>query len=292
MKNRLSYTSVETYLDCPRKYYYNYIANLREEAVGSALIFGNAIDKALNAMILKKEDYKEVFEKSISKQEINGKEEDLSISTLVRYSKSDLTEEPTKEDLEFLNQKKNPGWVSLRRKGYLLLEAYEQQVLPKIKKVIDVQKFIYLNNDDGDQFIGFVDLICEWEDGRVIVFDHKTSSIKYPDDSVKNSKQLATYLIATGQTHTVSGYIVLNKKLNKREPRVKIQIIIDNVSEDVINSTFEDYDKVNHLIKRGEFPKNESACFKPWGVCQFSKFCKSGDMTGLIDVSKNKKDEK
>lgn len=298
MRNRLSYTAVETYLRCPKEYYLHYIGNLREETTGSALVFGNAMDAGLNALLQGNNDYQQVFKDTLIKNKTKS----------VRYSKSDIDESLVSfvpSNLEELLQKKTHNlfneedqaqfndiaFESLLAKGKLIIEAYKEQVMPLIKRVISVQKTFSLSNEEGDQFIGFIDLIAELHDGRIVVFDNKTTSVKYAEDSVKNSKQLATYLISEGNESTLAGFIAVHKKILKREPRVKIQVIIDNVDESVINSTFDDYDKVNNLIKDGEFPRNNDSCIRVWGKCPFYGLCKNNDKTGLIDTSKEKKDD-
>lgn len=326
MKNSLSYTAVEMYLQSPKAYFFHYICGLREKVTGSALIFGNAMDAALNAMLVPKDgkNYKEVYHEAMTQQMINGVIEDLALTANVRYSNSDFDKNVlTEEDLKQLEQvfKKDPlelyetllerkkykiitpaelkvfnslSYKSLYNKGLLMLEAYETQVKPRIKKVLEVQKFVRLDNDTGDEFIGYVDLVCEWEDGRIIIFDNKTTSVKYEDGSVKESKQLATYIIALEEKYNTryTGYIAIPKKIrSKKLPRVEIQIIIDQVDEKVIDETFETYDNVNQAIKRGEFPCNPEGCCNVYGQCKFYKLCHEGSMEGLIDVSKPRASE-
>ncbi len=144
-----------------------------------------------------------------------------------------------------------------------------------------------MTNDEGDQFIGYIDLIAEWEDGRTVVFDNKTTSKKYEENSAKESKQLATYLAT--EKYEYIGFIVIEKKIRKNTPKVRIQVIIDKVDDSLIESVYEDYDRVNTLIKRGEFPQNFNSCESVYGKCQFFNICRSGDFEGLIDVSKEKK---
>lgn len=287
---QLSYSASEKYQTSPRAYYFHYILRIRQAGIGSALLFGNAIDGALNQLLVPVGDTsaEDLFIDLWSQQEINGEKRDLAVATDIKYSKADLDPDIlTEEDKIDIAAGLNPSWVSLQRKGLMIIAAYREQVMPHIKRVIAVQKHITLSNATGDTFVGFVDMICEWEDGRILIVDHKTSSIKYAADSVKTSKQLATYVEACKQDLHVDGaaYIVLPKKFRKyKEPRVPIEVIFGEISEDLIENTFQEYDRTLAGIKAEEFPCLAPQCNMPWGDCCYKNLCVFGDMTGLIEM--------
>lgn len=312
MKNRLSYSAIEKYLSCPKEYYLHYVAKLRDKMTSSALLFGSAIDNGLNALVMGKPDYYQIFLDSITNVEINGNKEKLPGTDKVRFFKSDIDYvllpehmkfRYTKEQVQDLLDRKNYhtedetkefneiAYQCILTKGQLIFEAYKTQVMPLFKRVISVQKAFSLSNDDGDEFIGFIDLTVELHDGRIVVFDNKTTSVKYEENSVKESKQLATYVIAEGNDSTLAGFIAIHKKILKKEPRVKIQVIIDNVDESVIDLTFENYDLVNQKIKEGEFPQNFDSCNRPWGRCPMYELCHNNDMSQLVDTTKVEKND-
>ncbi len=181
---------------------------------------------------------------------------DLKYNTNIVYAKSDfdmdlltkadwaqlysackefgLTESPIQERQEILQKKEAIGWdnlketdkkyynftnwLSLKNKGLFMIEAYYKEIIPRLKRVIEVQKYISLSNGDDDELHGYVDLIAELEDGSIAVLDNKTSSIEYKKDSVKKSSQLAIYktiLNHQGYNITKAGYLVLRKGLKK-----------------------------------------------------------------------------
>lgn len=310
MNNRLSYSSVEQYLNCPKSWYLKYIRNMKEKYTGSALIFGSALDKALNKLLEgNTTSINLTYLDSMTFSEVNGELLDLRVTDLIQYGNQDfdvdvLTQQERQElelytmqwdlkkhheNLVQLKREKNlngealrhfnyMSWMSLRRKGLLILGAYKEQVLPQIKRIVSVQKEFSLKNDEGDEFIGFIDFIAEFDD-KVVIFDNKTTSSAYKDDSARTSKQLASYLGALeelkfdfGTKDIHVGYIAINKNIRKKkEPRVNIQIIIDKVPEDLINSVFEDYDKANVAIHNGEFEPSYPNCASKYGKC----FCQS-----------------
>jgi hypothetical protein len=305
---RLSYTQNEKYQTSPRAWYLHYMLKLREEKTGSPLVFGNAIDNALNQLIANKfltpserQDPVEVFKQAWRTQTLNQEKVDLSKSDLIKYSKSDL-DLYLLTDLDHKQIEKDrirPEWLCLEKKGLMMLEAYEQQVLPHISDLIAVQKYFKIGNNDGDEIIGFIDLIAKFKvndnvpheldkyreyNNKTIIFDNKTTSIKYDDDSVKVSKQLGTYSEAPGVgNHDAEGFIAIPKKIRKqKEPKVPIQIIIDKVEQEVVDSVFESYMNTLNGIKLGKFECN--GCEKAVFGCPYKTYCASNgtDLTGLV----------
>ena len=260
MSIQLSFSAAQRYQTSPKSYYLHYMLRLRPRDLSSALFFGSAIDLGVNYMLQAKKDgkdiildmAKEIFNQAWTIGEVNGEQVVLSQPGVIKYSKADYDESiltaEDKIDLETATQ--DPSWISLKRKGLMILEAYKEQIIPRIKEVKFVQRDIKLENDNGDSFIGFVDFCAVWEDGRTIIFDNKTSSIKYADDSASTSEQLATYFEATKEELKVDavGFIVIPKKIRKQKlPLVPIEVVIGDISEKVVNDTFLMYDDVLKL---------------------------------------------
>lgn len=291
---QLSYSASNRYKMSPRSYYLHYILRLRPEKVGSALVFGSAVDEGLNSLLEGKDSPESDFLKSWEKADINGVKVDLKTSNLVKYSKSDYDEHIlTDEDLSLIQEGLNKSWVSLRRKGLMIIQAYREQIIPRIKKVIEVQKYVKLTNEHGDSFIGWVDFICEWEDGKVYIVDNKTTSIKYKKDSASTSPQLATYFEGVSEEGKVEAhgvmYIAVPKKFRKRKkPLIPIEVIIGEVSEELLEETFQEYDESLHGIKMGDFPC--TGCRDNVFGCVYKTYCESDghDLTGLTFVKKGK----
>ena len=211
------------------------------------------------------------------------------------------------------------NWVSLRRKGHLMLDAFTTKVAPHIKRVISTQDKIELDNGTGDLLIGYPDLVCEWEDGRTIIFDFKTSSIEYTPDSVSTSQQLTLYSFALGiQT---CGFIVFRKGVLKNrekyckvcgckeegrfktcngsaegkrcggeftettKPEVDIQIIIDEIPASTSKLIMENVEVINQAIKHGIFMRNFQSCKGPFGKCAFYNKCFNNSDEGLVKVN-------
>lgn len=174
-------------------------------------------------------------------------------------------------------------WMSLYRKGELLLKAYEESILPEIEEVFDIQKEIELLNESGDRLRGKIDFIASFKDRPDIIYicDNKTSSEAYRDDSVSNSTQLSIYSEAENSSNAC--YVVLQKKIRIKEPRVRTQIIKDTISEEQKQKTFDFVENklnniANKVFHKKDFPK-ECAFFGK--TCEYFSLCWHGSMNGL-----------
>lgn len=113
------------------------------------------------------------------------------------------------------------SWLSLNRKGHILIEEYYNSLLPHVKEVIKVQHAFELLDSEGNILNGVVDFICRMKDGTVVVADNKTSSMVYEPDSVRTSTQLSLYVKAMNILNIIpetihhAAYFVVSKKINK-----------------------------------------------------------------------------
>lgn len=274
---RLSHSSKNVYQECGYKWFNHYYRKLRTTDESSPLVFGNSVDLGLNTLLETRDLPKalSVFEESWGK---------VRAEQNIKYSKSDLQEELIK-DLVATNEK-DKSWLSLNEKGKILINEYNDQVMPRIKEVIKVQLDQVIKNETGDELIIKTDFIATWEDGRRILFDNKTSSVKYEENSVKESAQLATYYEGLKEEYKLEacGYIVLPKKINKRKkPAIDIKIIIDQVAEETIEATFKEYEEVLEGVKAAKFEKNFDACTSVYGRCIYYQYCRNGSTEGLVE---------
>lgn len=267
---RLSYSANEKYLQCPYKYYLHYVMRYRSSLQSSALCFGNALDIALNNLLEGSETYHEVFDSEWSKYE--------GINDRIEYYKSDLDVNLLSQDeLKLPIAKQN--FISLSRKGHKLLDAYKNEIFPRIKKVISVQGEITIHgyDEDGnttdDSIYGKLDLIAliENTDGTVChaLLDNKTTSEAYSKNSVQTKDQLALY--AAGFTDIEwFGYLTLNKK------NFKTQVILDKISEEKKNQVLDKFITTLDKIKNNEFEKNRKSCYAFGRRCEFYTHCHEG----------------
>lgn len=124
----------------------------------------------------------------------------------------------TDEQFKYFNR---CSWLSLKRKGKILLNAFKDQFMPKVKKVIAVQKRSKIQDTNtGDEIIGYIDMILEIDGyDKPIIFDLKTSSFPYDQHKIEVSPQLTMYSAMEAHNHNTDlvGYVVLNKNIPKDE---------------------------------------------------------------------------
>lgn len=226
---KLSHSALNKFVECGYAYKLHYIDKLRSLEEPSSLTFGLAIDQAFAAMLLPSDRTPEkAFELAWNKKRIlTGNE---------RFSKADLdTELLTEEELKLsVNEQ---SFISLKRKGELMIKALREQVMPNIEKVIAVQHRVKLENQDdsGDAFIGVIDFVVKYKGyDKPIIMDLKTSSVKYKPESVKESQQLCIYVYAAGEEFKtdLAGYVVLDKKIRKTRTKT-----CTKCSHTVVNNT-------------------------------------------------------
>lgn len=330
---RLSHTAITTYQSCGLKYKYHYIDRLRPEGIGSPLIFGNAVDAGINELVDSKDLDKAngAFVKAFTNTNYNGDSIFCPTSDKIVYiTEYDFKESLlTTEDFEYLanNPDVKQEWVSLRRKGFIMLEGYKTWVLPRIKEVLASQKTVTLTNDQGDTFIGKIDLIVRLTDDKIYLVDNKTSSTKYGPESASRSQQLALYTYCE-EIYNIDGvaFFVMNKNIWEKKTKICsvcgfdgsgssfrscqnvkdgvrchaewnstsinkcfIDIILNDVNEKTIDLSLKTLDNTMEGIKRELFPPNLESCKRGKIECPYSAFCFKGDKTGLKEMKIDEK---
>ena len=254
---KISSSAAKKYSTCGKMYEYHYIKKIRPNWTSSALLFGDALDKALNELVLNTGvDPYETFVKGWTHAFINKKPVYVPTATSLLYANKDydanlLVQEDFDEikrridcgelkehDFSQLVKKKKDyswqkltedekkyfnfqNWLCMKRKAWYIIEGYKVKVLPKIKKVHAVQKEIIVENGEGDVLSGFVDLIADLEGYGTVILDHKTSARDYDLDAVVKSEQLALYVHMEGENYNTQygGFIVMKKNLNYNKIR-------------------------------------------------------------------------
>ncbi len=245
MKNRLSHSAVNRYLECPTAWKLHYVDKLRSTTMSAALLFGTAIDKAVEKLVQTKnlEAAVEIFNALWDKQEINGVPTELMDCSDIVYAANDYDEELLEAPMEpvpnVVERKKEVGfdnlsilekqiyntanWYVAKKRGELMLEAVYNEILPKLTKVLSTQEKIDLSNGDGDSVIGYVDMVAEYEGySSPIIFDFKTSTRAYEENSVRTSPQLTLYVHALEEKYKTrkAGFIVLSKAIQKNRKKI------------------------------------------------------------------------
>lgn len=250
MSVKLSHSAISRYRMCGASYKNHYISKIRPDHTTGALLFGDALDKALNCLLLNEGDPYERFIQAFTYGEINKVSTYLPTCTKIVYANSDYDSDLLNEDhhkkasevvagaesftFEQIKDKKDTYgfeglkdaeksyynyilWQCLCVKAYLILEGYKKKVLPKIKKVIAIQEKIEVDDGDGNFLTGFIDLVADVEGHGICILDNKTSQRDYEEDAVKSSDQLTQYyhLVKEKFSAKKAGFIVAKKQMSK-----------------------------------------------------------------------------
>ena len=121
-----------------------------------------------------------------------------------------------KTQLTFFNRS---SWLSMKRKGKILLNSFNTQFYPKVKKVLATQQRADLKDPNtGDTITGFIDMVLEIEGyDKPVIFDLKTAALPYSQDDIDLTQQLTLYAAMKGKDYNTDlvGYVVLCKNIPK-----------------------------------------------------------------------------
>ncbi len=223
----LSFSAIETFNTCQRKYYYNYLMKLPKK-FWPWLTFGN-----FNHMVLEKfHNYIMFFKKrgmSYDKKALMKRAFYSSIrksSRLANYGKQALM---TKDQLAA---------------SKLLLQKYYKKIETNEPNVLHTEKYFEIDLGDNIILRGYIDRIDQVSDKRFKIVDYKTSKEAYPID--KND-QLAIYAIGFGQTLDAED-IEIYKQLDF----LKVGKVMPKAEEGQLHDSSTDADLLAKLLAIGQ----------------------------------------
>lgn len=290
--NKLSFSKISSYSLCGQRYNLHYNERLREKWQRSSLLFGSAMDQALNHLLANRDltASLEVFTKNWSFGWINKKYTPLQHNPDVVYSEKDLDLdliEISDEDVAWLKEFKDFKstrkwdeieesdrakyngilWASMKVKGEFIIRDYHDKVLPQFVSVTGIQHESHLINEDGDTVIQYLDFIATLQDGSVVLFDNKTtSSLQYYDDeSPGSSQQLISYYYANKEQFglTAVGFVAMQKTILKNKTKICSKCNHDG-SESKAKTCDQEY--MGIVVKRGKEVEGMARCNGEWNV--------------------------
>lgn len=285
---KISNSAMDTYCQCPRKYKFRYIENVKGDYTSTPLLFGTAIDSALNYILESIRDNKE-WTKAEALTIFGNKMYEWTGQNRLEFFKNEVPED-LKDSIDPDDPEHQMAvFHNIVQRGLVCLEVYITDFLPLLESVISVQDKGVVLNEEGDEFKFVVDFIGKLKDGRTVLFDNKTSSAKYPKNKVVKSQQLSLYIEQFPEIK-YAGYVVLIKDPS-REKGMKIQIMVDEIPEETRAESFDKLDKTMYSIKDGKFPCNYKSCKAFGKPCEYERACQYGNYTGLVPVYEKKIDK-
>lgn len=235
----LSHSARQKYDTCPKMYQLHYIEKIRPVGTTSALTFGSAIDKACENYVLErnrdhainifKHDWNVVKEQDYTEIEYHANDFDHElllqsdneyiVQDTVFTSVSDLVK--AGEDKERIAYAR---WISLYRKGLILVTAFFDWIDENVEEVLGAQVPIELEDEEGNKVPGLADFVIKvYGYDKPILVDLKTSARFYDRNSVKESEQLGLYFFylknAKYPDMERAAYLVLNKQIKKNRTK-------------------------------------------------------------------------
>lgn len=207
-------------------------------------------------------------------------------------------------------------WMCCRRRGYHMLKAFEQEILPTVEEVVEMQKEIEMTSPEGDKITGFIDYIVRLVgDKRLTIMDLKSAGREYEDHAIESSDQLASYALAE-DIPRVGYWIVLKKmsykvncdkcnhlrengrlkncekckggKYTIRKAKGSTQTLFREVKEHRLDSVASDYSSIITAIDKGISWKNPHSCMNYGTKCEFYDSCWGGKKLDDLEHLKKK----
>jgi hypothetical protein len=317
MATRLSNSQLNKFQTCGKAYEYSYKQRIRTKSLKSSLLFGSAFDAATSILFVEKN--LDAAKTAFIENWKSSKECPDIRNAPVEYFKSDI-------DLDLIPEFKNEetniqGWESLKVKGLVMLDSLNKDILPILGKVHSTQEKVSMFNDEGDEIMGYADLVAEIN-GTNAILDVKTASSLYDENAVKFSQQLTlyTHILEPKYNTRLAGYLVVGKKILKHYNKVcktcgfkpeglskfktcnneingkrcngewnetpnfcaPTQILVEEISKQTEKIVLENLDAINTAIKHNIFTRNLSACQNIYGSpCEYIGLCWNNSMENL-----------
>lgn len=179
LHTRLSYSQIDTFHQCPRKWTYRYIDNLVFDEQNIHLDYGSAVHKGLeNAFLELKDNHK------LSDQEMLQVVETLSND----YQYGDPQEELYKFAIEDMKR-------LINYQGFY--EKIKNKEIVGVEDEFDLKiPTMFCGEEVEINIKGFIDLIYRDSDNKLVVVDHKTSKKKFDKTKRRNNLQIPIYFMA------------------------------------------------------------------------------------------------
>lgn len=254
---RISKTHMQTYLMCPRKFYFQYVVNLPWEFTPASLPFGKALHAAVAFFYgtLQHKGWKPDLPSVIAEFKAVWQNETARCEVVFTSS--------TEESMEGL--------------GTALLQSFYEQVKPRTIEAIEYPFSVPVYDPDGGRpldftLVGIIDLIESDEEGNLIISELKTSAKRYADSQGENQLDGLIYAYALDQL----GFRTAdNRTLIRYDVLVKTKT--PAFQQAYFNKEAGDYRRLTRWIKeilqaldRGAFYPNFGWSCKQ---CQFKKTC-------------------
>ncbi len=255
---RISKSQIQTYLICPRKFWFQYVVGAMPEFLPASLPFGRALHAAVAG-----------FYQSI--KETGAKP---GLDSITQEFAAVWETEIAGQRLSFKGKTSVDSHLGL---GKVLLAKFYEEVQPRKIEAIEYPFAVPLSDPNtGDpldvSLVGIVDLIESDDEGNLIIAELKTSSKRYADSQGENQLDGMIYAYAMDQLGfrtTNAGTLIRYDVLVKTKSPAFQQIYFNKSPQDYGRLTRWIQEVLQAIDRESFFPNFGWACQN----CQFRSRC-------------------
>lgn len=282
----LSPSKLATYERCPKAYWYQYVERLRSEADSVNLVYGDAVDYAIDQGLRRliagfEPDFQALFEARWGRL-IEEK------SIILKPKTTDRT-----WDLE-----------DFRKAGILALGAFEtwwEQAGYTVWTMANgspaIQQSVEVHFPDNIIVRGKIDVVLADTRGQIAPIDWKTAAQKSPPGFERKSDQLTFYELAmrvarkdfNASAKNIGGARFVELLKRKRDAQVYLTEACPSRTDQQLATYIRKVQNIGRAIRAAEFDERSGMAFNtPCGMCDFSALCIYGLSDGLIQRESKK----
>lgn len=179
LHTRLSYSQIDTFHQCPRKWTYRYIDDLRFNEQNIHLDYGSAVHKGLESAFLELKDNNKLSDQDMLQV----------VETLSRdYQYGDSQEELYRFAIEDMKR-------LINYQGFY--EKIKDKEIVGVEDEFDLKiPTMFCGEEVEINIKGYIDLIYRDSDNKLVVVDHKTSKKKFDKNKRRTNLQIPIYFMA------------------------------------------------------------------------------------------------
>lgn len=260
---------IQAYQNCKRKFYYQYVKGLVPVHRSPALLFGTAAHRAMEVW------YAEVKAGSLTSKKVKFAT-DAGIAALE----------------EQREQYYDPGKLETQKRQMRdTFMQYGLQYPNEMFTVIGSELSLETTLQYGDLFTGRVDIAVLWQDGRLMIMDHKFTgwSMESFKRSVQAGDQSTSYQLLWNRNNPkrpASG-VIFNLIRNYQGSISFARVPVYRGQRDIEIFEAEVSENMRDLAQRlvdpsAVWPKNTDHCFAYNSACPFLDLCQGVKFDGLI----------
>jgi len=255
---RISKSQIQTYLICPRKFWFQYVTGELPEFVPASLPFGRALHAAVGAF------YRALKESGMKP----------ALEFILREFAIVWENEVAGQRLSFKGKTSVDSHMGL---GKALLQKFYDEVQPRKVEAIEYPFAVPLSDPNTGEtldvsLVGVVDLIESDEEGNLIIAELKTSSKRYADSQGENQLDGLIYAYAMDQ---------LGFRTTGVETLIRYDVLVKTKSpafqQIYFNKTPQDYGRLARWIQEVLQAIDRESFFPNFGWacqnCQFRSRC-------------------